>query len=199
MQALVALLVLTAAPPDLAPAELQAVLRGEVAARTEPFAGAGERAAGRGVGAVIINRPPAEVWATLSRFEDKAEYMPRVKAVDVLAREPRGSPPRLRVRMTVDASVTTARYTAWFDLDEAAGSIRWRLDRAAPDNTIADAQGDYRLFQPSPGRTLLVYRSYVDTGRRVPAFIQRYMAMRSIPTLLKAIKSRVESGGRWRP
>jgi len=33
---------------------------------------------------------------------------------------------------------------------------------------------------------------------RVPRFIQDYMAERSIPNLLRAIKKRVESNGTWR-
>lgn len=177
------------AVPGLSEAEVRAALRGELVVHTETFSRPGGKAAGRGVGAVVIARPAAAVWAVLSRFEDKAEYMPRIKQVDVLAQEPG----RRRVRMVVDASVTTSRYTAWFALDEAGGTIRWKLDRTAPDNTIADTEGEWRLYPLGPARTLLYYRTYVDTGRAIPRFIQDYMTRRSLPNLLKAVRARVEA------
>lgn len=194
MHLLLTLLSFAAAVPGLTEAEVQAALRGQVPVRTETFVRPGGKAAGRGLGAIVVERPVAAVWATLSRFEDKAEYMPRLKAVTVLERRPG----LLRVRMVVDASITTARYTAWFELDEPARRIGWKLDRGAADNSIADAEGDYRLQELGPARTLVVYRTYVDTGRALPRFLQDYITRRSIPDLLRAVKARVESGGTWR-
>jgi carbon monoxide dehydrogenase subunit G len=191
---LVILLALAAPVPGLTEADVAAALRGEVPARTESFTLPGGKAAGRGVGAVLVERPFSQVWSTLSRFDDKAEYMPRLKAVSVLERRP----DLLRVRMVVDASITTARYTAWFRLDEKARTISWRLDRAAPDNSIADTEGGYRLIEIDRARTLVVYRSYVDTGRMLPRFIQDYLTRRSIPNLLRAIKARIETDGLYR-
>lgn len=174
--------------------ELQVALRGETPTRTESFASASGKAAGRGVGAIVIERPIAETWTILRRFDDKAEYMPRVEKVWIL----NATPERLHVRMQVDASVTTARYTAFFQLDPELYTIRWTLDKAAPDNTVVDAIGSYELHAINEQRTLLVYRNYVDSGRSVPRFIHDYATRRAIPNLLRAVKKRVESGGTWR-
>jgi carbon monoxide dehydrogenase subunit G len=178
----------------LSDAEMRDVLAGQVPVRSESFVNARGKSAGRGLGAVVIYRPVADVWATLCRYEDRAEYIPRLKSVAVLERQPG----RLRVRQEIDATVMTARYTAWFNLDEAALTISWSLDKSATDNTIAEADGEYRMMALDPGRTLLVYRTYVDSGLKVPQSIQSYMQRRSIPDLLKNIKKRVESGGTWR-
>lgn len=186
--------ILLAATVGLTDPELQAVLRGEIPTRTESFVSDSGKSAGRGIGAVMIDRPLAEVWTVLCRYEDKAEYMPRVEKVVILD----AKPDRLRVRMQIDASVTTARYTAFFQLDEAAHTIRWTLDKSAPDNTIVDTIGSYELHPVSADRTLLLYRTWVDTGRSIPRFVHDYMSRRSIPNLLRAIKKRVESGGTWR-
>src|SRR4051812_31770560 len=122
-------------------------LRGEVPTRTETFTAttgkAAGKASGRGLGAIVIERPIADVWAVVARYDDKAEYQPRVESVEVLERKPG----LLRVRMTVDASVTTVRYTGWFALDEQEHVIHWTLDRTAKDNSIADMDGEYRLFE----------------------------------------------------
>lgn len=183
---------------SLTEAEVEQALRGQVPVRIEPFARPDGKAAGRGLGGITIDRPAREVWVTLARFDDKAEYMPRLKSVVVLEQTPEPASTRLRVRMVADASVTTARYTMVFHLDEAAQTIRWKLDPSAPDNSIADAEGEYRLYAVSEAKTLLVYKSYVDTGRALPRFIQNYVTRRSLPDLLRAIKRRVESGGQWK-
>ncbi len=182
------------APVGFSPAEVDAALRGQVPVRIEPFVRPDGKTAGRGMGAIVVERGPSEVWATLARFEDKPEYMPRLKSLSIVER----SPDQLRVHMVVDASVTTARYTLVFRLDEAAHTLSWTLDHAATDNSIADAEGGYRLYELDKAHTLITYNSYVDTGRALPRFIQNYMARHSIPDLLKAIKRRVESDGRWR-
>jgi hypothetical protein len=161
---------------------------------TEIFTSPQGKTSGRGVGAIIIERPVSAVWATVSHYEDKAEYTPRLQRVAVLDKQLG----LLHVYMEVDASVTTARYTAWFKLDETEHTIKWNLDHGAKSNTIADTEGEYRLFPVTPERTLAVYKTWVDSGHAVPRFIQEYMARKSLPNLLKALKMRVESGGLWR-
>lgn len=194
MNLLVAVLAFAGAVVDLSAAELASAQRGAIPVRTETFNQPSGKAAGRGMGAVVVDRPLPEVWAVLTRFEDKAEYMPRLKSVTVLERQPG----RLRVRMVVDASVLTTRYTAWYTMDQAAWTLSWNLDASAPDNGIIGAQGAYRLQSLGPQRTLVLYHGFVDSGRKVPRFIQDYMTRKSIPDVLRAIKSRVESDGRWR-
>lgn len=194
MHLLFTVLALAAAAVGLTDKEFAAALRGEVHSRSESFMKPDGKSAGRGVGAVVVDRPMQEVWNAVARFDDKPEYMPRLKSVQLLGQQPGA----LRLRMVVDASVTTARYTAWFRLDPAAHTIDWKLDRTATDNTIRDTEGGYRMYEIAPGRTLVVYRTYVDSGLHVPRFIQDYMMRRSVPDLLKAIKARVETGGRWR-
>lgn len=183
-----------AATVGLTEPELAAALRGEVPTRSETQSTDSGQAKGQGIGAVVIDRPLAEVWAVVSHFEDKAEYMPRLEKVEVLEKSPR----RLRARMTVDASVKFARYTAVFVLDPDQHTIVFSLDKTAPDNTIKDTSGGYSLFEVSAEKTLVVYRSSVDTGLKIPRFIADYMSRRSIPNLLRAIKKRVETRGLYR-
>jgi hypothetical protein len=194
MFAVLHLFALIASVVGLSDRELADALKGDVPARIESFAATNGKAAGRGVGAIVIDRSIAEVWVTLSRYDDKAEYQPRVKQVTVLDR----LPDRIHARFEIDASIMTARYTAWFVLDSRAHTIRWSLDTTAADNTIAAVDGDYHLFEVTPMQTLVVYRAYVDSGRAVPHSIQNYIARKSIPNLLRAVKKRVESGGTYK-
>jgi hypothetical protein len=174
---------------ELTAQELRALRAGEVPTRMESHSNRG-----RGWGAILIERPVREVWATLARWDDRAEYVPRLERLEVLATEPG----RALVRQWADASIRTVITTCWYELDEAGSSIRWKLDETAPDNTPADVEGDYRMAELEPGRSLLVYRAHVDTGMRIPRAVQAFMQRRAIPDLLGAVKKRVESGGRWK-
>jgi len=59
-------------------------------------------------------------------------------------------------------------------------------------------EGGYALIRVSEARTILYFRSYVDSGRMVPRFIQDHFSVKAIPDLLKSVKARVESGGTYR-
>ena len=191
---LVQFVLLVAATTGLSDGDFADALKGEIPVRSESFVTPSGKSAGRGVGAVVVDKPIGEVWSTLSRYEDKAEYQPRVESVTVLEK----SPARVHAKFVIDATVTTARYTAFFDLDEKSHTIHWSLDPSATDNTILEIDGDYRMFELEPGRTLIVYRTYVDSGRSISQSIQGYFTRKAIPNLLKAVKKRIESGGTWR-
>jgi carbon monoxide dehydrogenase subunit G len=191
---LLVLAAITAATTGLSDPELQKALAGEVAVHAEAFTTPEGKDAGRGVGAIVIGKPSSAVWTTLTHYEDRAEYIPRVEKVRVIDK----TDARVHVWQQIDVSVTTARFTAYFDLDPKQHVIHWALDRNVSDNTLKDVDGEYRLFDVDGDHTLLVYRSYVDSGLKVPKSIQMYIAKKSIPDLLKAIKQRVESGGTWK-
>lgn len=174
--------------------ELAMALAGKVPTRTETFTAPSGKSSGRGVGAIVIEKSIAEVWATMSRYDDKAEYQPRVEKVWVLDKQPN----QLKVRMQLDASVTTIHYTGIYKLDHDAHKISWTLDKSASGNNIVDMEGSYQLVPVDSTRTLVVYRSWVDSGRSVPTGIQNYVARRSLPDLLGALKKRIESGGTWK-
>jgi hypothetical protein len=174
--------------------EIADALKGEVPTRTEAFTSPKGKSSGRGVGAIVVDAAIADVWAVVSHYDDKADYMPRVDKVEILAR----TPSLMKIRMTVDATVTTARYTAFFQIDESQHRIHWVLDASARDNTIAGCDGEYLLFPLAPNRTLLVYRTWVDSGLAVPRFIQDHMAKKSIPELLHALQKRILTHGQYR-
>jgi hypothetical protein len=194
MHLLVGLCALITPVDGLTPEELDAALRGEVPSRIESYTNRNGKDAGRGFGAIVIERPIADVWATLTRFEDRADYIPRLEKITVLERKDGA----VRLHQDIDASVTTAHFTAWYRLDEVEHRVHWTLDPTAKDNTVAEVDGEYHAVALEPRRTLLVYRSYVDSGRAVPGFVQRYVAKRAVPDLLHALKKRVESGGTWK-
>jgi hypothetical protein len=186
-------LVLALGTPPLTPPELAQVLQGEVVVRSETSVTPSGKTAGYGIGAIAIDRSMAETWKVLANYDDKAEYQPRVEKCAIVSRE--GDV--LHVAMEVNATLMTVRYTGVYTLDPAAHSVSWRLDKDAAGNTIKDMDGSYTLVLATPTRTLLYFRTYVDSGLLVPRFIQNHFSVKAIPELLKSIKQRVESGGTW--
>jgi carbon monoxide dehydrogenase subunit G len=186
-------LALMMSPPALPPADLARALEGEIVVRSEPSVTPAGKTAGYGIGAIAIDKSIEDTWKVLSNYTDKAQYQPRVDTCTILGRE--GN--TLRVAMAIDAGIMTATYTGLYTLDPAAHSVHWTLDRQAPGNNIADMDGSYWLVKVSPVRTILYFRSYVDSGHLVPRFIQNHFSIKAIPDLLKAIKQRVESNGTY--
>ena len=188
------LLALSLGPPVLTPAEIDRVLRGEVLARSDPSITPDGKTSGYGVGAIEIDRPVDEIWKVLANYDDKAEYQPRVQKCTVVHRD--GDV--LRVAMVVDATIMTVSYTGIYTLDPAAHSVHWILDRQAAGNTIQYMDGGYALIPVTQTRTILYFKTFVDSGHLIPHFLQNYFGtVRAIPDLLRAIKMRVESGGTW--
>jgi carbon monoxide dehydrogenase subunit G len=180
-------------PPALPEADLAKVLGGAMVVRSEPSVTPDGKTAGYGLGAIAIDKSIADAWKVLSNYEDKAEYQPRVTKCTVLSRQGH----TLRVAMAIDAGIMTATYTGLYTLDPAAHTVHWTLDRQAAGNTIADMDGGYWLVKVSPGKTILYFKSYVDSGHLVPRFLQNHFSIKAIPDLLKAIKQRVESNGTY--
>jgi hypothetical protein len=183
-----------AAQVGLSDAELAKAQAGDVPTHSESFASPSGKAQGRGVGAILIQRPVAEVYRTLARFDDRPEYIPRLKEIRVLG-EAGG---RVRVLQIVDVGITTGRTTLWYELNEAEHTIAWQLDASATDNSVVAVEGDYRMLELGPNTTLLGYRTHLDTGLRIPQLLQSHLQKRAVPDLLRAIKRRVESGGTWK-
>lgn len=176
--------------------ELAKALAGETPVRSETFTATSGKSTGRGLGAIVVDKPASAAFAVLSRYEDKAEYMPRLDRVTVHEK----TPTSVRATMEIDASLTTVKYTGLFSFDPEKLTISWVLDPATPEEQqgIDETEGGWHIFPLSESRTLLVYWAFVDSGRAVPKFIQRQMSVRSIPDLLRNVKSRIESDGTWK-
>lgn len=186
-------LMLSLATPPLTAPEIERVLQGEVLVRSEPAVTQAGKTAGYGVGAIEIDRSIEETWKVVANYEDKAEYQPRVDKCTVVSRK--GNV--LRVAMALNATIMTVSYTGVYTLDPVNHTVRWGLDRQATGNTIRDMDGGYTLIPVSKTRTILYFKTYVDSGRMVPRFVQNYFSVKAIPALLHAVKQRVETGGKW--
>ena len=126
------------------------------------------KASGRGVGAIVIDRPMAEVWSVVSHFPTKRNTCRGWKSRSV-GSDQRATPRENDRRCRGEHGALHSH----FSISQAQHTIDFQLDKSASDNTIKDTVGGYALFEVSTEKTLLVYRTWVDTGSRDSALCRR--------------------------
>lgn len=161
---------------------------GEVVIADTRVPGSGESLAGSATAAAIVPHTPAEVWSVLVDFEARPRFMPHLETVELL----RSDGNRIWLRQEFDIAFTRVRMTLIQTLDPRRGEIAWLLDPAA-QNDIADTRGSWQIAPLEAGaRTLLVYRTRLETGRAVPAFVERILSRRSLPGAVEAVRREVD-------
>ena len=70
--------------------------------------------------------------------------------------------------------------------------MTWALDQEA-EHDIADTTGSWAVV-PLEGAqaTLVRYRSWVDSGRSVPRFVEAFLTERSLPKIVEGIRTEVQ-------
>lgn len=196
--ALAAALAFTADPPaqakaaGLTPAEWAKASNGEVVVKGETFKNAEGKDSGRGRAWVVINATADACYATIHKYEDVPQYLPRVKKVSFLDK----GETQMRITQEIGVVFSTYRYTMDFTFDPAAKVASWVLDPKVR-NDIKDTSGAWKFVPLDDGKTLLDYTVSVDTGMSVPRAISDYMTRKDLPDVLLNFKKRVESGGKW--
>jgi carbon monoxide dehydrogenase subunit G len=133
----------------------------------------------------LLAYPPDQVWAVLTDFESWPGFMPHVTATEVTQREGR----RQWVQQSFRILMTPMRHTTIYELDPVHGKLSWELDLQQAHD-IAGSTGNWQLAPVDGGRsTLLRYASSLDSGREVPAFVERMLFERSIDELFKSLRS----------
>ena len=171
---------------ELVPSEQWLLLRdgGVLKRKTERVATAGSLQGGAQASGLLAF-PPDQVWALLTDFEAWPEFMPHLTSTAIMHREGR----RQWVQQSFRIMMTAMRHTTIYELDPVHGRLSWELDLAQAHD-IAGSHGSWDLAPADEGRsTLLRYASKLDSGRQVPAFVERMLFERSIDELFANLRS----------
>ncbi len=163
-----------------------------------------ENAAGRMsmiTAGVLINRPPATVWQTVTDFANYPKFMPSVAECQIMADSGNVKDIRYKLRFKFLIFSFSANYVlrTYF---KPADEMTWNL-LSCEDNKIRQTYGSWRFFPIGGGKqTAAFYSVYSDITNVVPglgSFIKKDPSMEvainssSCLMVVKALKSRSEN------
>jgi hypothetical protein len=160
---------------------------GEVVVVDRSRAGGDGTAPKESEAAVIIPRPPVEVWAVLVDFESRPRIWPEVSESQLERVEDN----RAWIRQSMKILWMNIRYTLIATLDPALGVMTFALDPSAPHD-IRDSSGSWQVLPDGGGAALLLSRDRVDPGTPLPGMIERYLTERSLPAMMSNLRQEVE-------
>ena len=148
---------------------------------------------GHAQSSALVAAPVESCFKIFTDYNKQQLFFPRKKTSQVKKTE--GS--KVWVYKQFDFYLVTVEYTVVYTVDAAGHRIDFQMDPAYPHD-LEDTAG-YFLFEPvDEKRALFTYAATkVETGLKVPKFIQEYLTSRDLPAVVLNVKKRIESGGTW--
>jgi ribosome-associated toxin RatA of RatAB toxin-antitoxin module len=165
----------------------QALMRGKVvtAAVHDPHSAGGVQSTDEA--SAVIPYPPAEVWSVVTDFESRPHFVPGSKDVQITRRE--GN--RLWIAEHLRVLLISVRFVVISTLDPEHGAVTWVVDHDAPHD-IAETTGSWAVVPLDSGQATLVrYRTWIDSGRSVPRFVEDFLTKRSLPKIVEGVRNEV--------
>ncbi len=98
----------------------------------------------------------------------------------------------LRLAFLMKVGFSEIRFHSHRTVNTDDGWMSWQLDDEQ-DNDIKATTGSYSLFPGSqPGSTLFVYRARIETGKKVPAWLEEELTESSLKKFLMYVKDVAE-------
>lgn len=148
----------------------------------------------RGTAVAIVAAPPQRVWETIMDHDRFGEFMPSVEECRIVEDDGRSRVVSYRLKV----AWAEISYSLLLQYDPEKWRVEGGLDKSRP-HQIADTQLAWDL-EPLDGgsRTKVSYSVYLDSGRLMPAFVERLLTKRQLPTVLENVRNRALSGGTWK-
>lgn len=184
MLPLLASLVLAApSAPTLNDQEEQLLSRDKVAVRPPASA------TGQAMGIVDIEAPAEQVWEAIFDFPARVQETGALDRAEVYA--PASDPGGLGVEFELSVFGARIVFSTRYSYQPEQGYCSFGLDPAREQDLVS-VQGSYQTLPGPGGQTRLVYRSQTDSGRSVPGFIRRWLAVESLSRQLEGIRDRAQ-------
>jgi hypothetical protein len=173
--------------------ERQKLTKGEAVYRHVKTEGEDGKIHGHGESYAVINAPIDRCWKIFTEFDKHQLYFPRKKKSEVVKSE--GN--KYWVYKQFEFYVVTVEYTVLYTVDKERRRVDFDMDKSYPHD-LEDTAGYFQFEKLDDKRTLFTYAATrVETGLKVPGFIQEYLTSRDLPAVVLNVKKRIESGGKW--
>ncbi len=178
---------------SITPEILKKLKKGEVFVTDEIFRDKDGKDKGRGRAYILINRPASKVFSILLDFNKMKEYFPRIVNSKIISRK--GN--IVKVFFDLKFMFKHVRYYLDHFIKPDQYYFEWQLDKNKK-NDIDETTGYWQICPLDSQRSIAIYSVYVDTGMLVPSFVQKWLTKGDLPDVLKTLKKRAESDGKWK-
>lgn len=141
-----------------------------------------------GTSSIDVDATAEELFAIVTDLEAYPDWLPDVKAVEVLERDADGRP--LASTMTVDVTIREVTYTLDYEYD-GVERMAWT---SRPGGDVKSIDGSYTFEISDDGGTTVVYDLAIDPGFPVPGFLLKRAAKHITAAALDGLKARAEEG-----
>lgn len=146
------------------------------------------------VAKIFMKGKREQVWQVLHDYNHFYEFFPNVKNTTVIKQEGE----KYWVQYLTKVMWVEAKYVLTFEGVELNKRIEVKLDKSYP-HSVRETYSTW-LMEDSPDKsgTLVTYTTYIDTGIPAPAALAKKTAKMALPGIVKNVRMRVESGGKWK-
>jgi ribosome-associated toxin RatA of RatAB toxin-antitoxin module len=141
-----------------------------------------------GTSSIDIDASAEELMAIVTDIEAYPDWLPDVKAVEVLERDDAGRP--IASTMTVDVTIKEVTYELDYEYD-GTERMAWT---SRPGGDIKHIEGSYQFAEDDDGATTVTYDLAIDPGFPVPGFLLKRAAKHITTAALDGLKARAEEG-----
>ena len=133
----------------------------------------------------LIAAPPEKIWAAITDYDRYKEFMPYTTESRIVKR----TDDEVWFATALGFSLKTVRYTIHLKLDKP----RWRIEWSLVEGDLKHNDGGWQL-EPhgDEGDTFVTYWAHVTPLVAVPAFIVNTVTRGSLPSLVEALRKRVD-------
>ena len=175
------------------PDQREKLLAGESIFEYVDSTGPDGKTRGQAKAAILVNMPVDECFRIFCEFNKMHEYLPRKTKSEVIGSFDGGVLVSKQLKFLFKTIDFTSRYT----VDPKAHRVEFELDPDFPHD-LKDSAGYYQFDPIDQNRSLFTYGlTRMDSGIKVPGFIQKHMTSRDLPNVVQHVKKRIESGGTW--
>ena len=142
--------------------------------------------AGQVTGILDLRASPAIVWAAIFDFEARVAEIGPLKSASTYAAEGFD----VSARWVISAIGTQIVFHANYAIHERERWCTYALDDRK-ENDLLSVDGSYQVYPQGSG-TRLIYRSASDSGRSVPGWVKRWLAVDTLTEQLEGVRGRAE-------
>ncbi len=176
------------------PEQVKKLKAGEAIYETVREKGEGGVTRGYGRSTAIVEAPIDKAFETFTRFDEQEEYFPRKTESKVVKHWDH----KYLVHKVFEFYVVDIEYHVIYSVDEKNHRVDFEMSKDHPHD-IDDTAGYFQFKKIDEETTLFTYAATkVETGLKVPGFIQGYISSKDLPDVVLNVKKRIESGGKWK-